>query len=82
MQKDKKLPICIRSGVDKSEKFLYIFSDHDLQTPKPPSVKKVIYIYIYIYRVFLKGLYKIVGGIVDMKINIIKQETMVRKRLL
>ena len=26
----------------------------------------------HIYRVFLKGLYKILGGIVDMKINIIK----------
>ena len=44
-----KATYCIRSGVDRFEKFLCIFSDHDPQTPKPPSFKKVIYIYINIY---------------------------------
>ena len=43
---------------------------------------KLLSIYLYIYRVFLKSLYKIVGGIVDMKINIIKWGNMVRKHLL
>ena len=36
------------------------------------SEKEKKNIYLHIYRVFLKGLYKIVGEIVDMEINIIK----------
>ena len=55
--------------------FLYIlfstgsyFLRHNKKSPSYLS----IYTYMHTYRVFLKGLYKIVGGIVDMKINIIK----------
>ena len=57
-----------------------LFLSSDFQSIK--NLGNFSFLILFILRVFLKGLYKIIGGIVDMKINIIKQETLVRKRLL
>ena len=49
LQKDKKLPISFDRGSTDPKNFYVFSSIITPQTPKPPSVEKVIYIYIYLF---------------------------------